>query len=347
MTAALDAGFQRRNRFVMAWKALWHGKLVEPEAWVTAQARALLERYQARNCVRVHAVPSGNEALGSPVVIRESKASLRFLLSIENVAPFAIDLLQCELNVYLRQHGKDLCSWGHKDFPSVSIAPGDTHRLSLVFDSKSYYPGVAPTFEACWLLVNGDLVLSEVRWRSSTSRRCRSIRRSGCRRCLHPSPLPSPPRLRGGRVRPSRRTLVYVEHGGASLPSRCRRGARPRVVERTGRSQRGRPRDVTRPVRARGEGRSPASDYTAAERACGGAFKLVNAPTGAMCWGRALEGLGQAGRGARRLPRRDALPPEAGRAARVHRGAYRRQGCRRSPADAHCNARLLRLGRER
>jgi hypothetical protein len=36
-----------------------------------------------------------------------------------------------------------------------------------------------------------------------------------------------------------------------------------------------------------------AADFARAERACGGAYKLVNAPRGALCWGRALEGLGR------------------------------------------------------
>jgi len=34
-------------------------------------------------------------------------------------------------------------------------------------------------------------------------------------------------------------------------------------------------------------------DYAAAERACGGAYALVKAPTVATCWARALEGLGR------------------------------------------------------
>src|ERR1019366_5536380 len=52
-------------------------------------------------------------------------------------------------------------------------------------------------------------------------------------------------------------------------------------------------RETSRDLYAQGVKALAASDYAGAERACGGAFKLVNAPTGAICWGRALEGLGK------------------------------------------------------
>jgi hypothetical protein len=52
-------------------------------------------------------------------------------------------------------------------------------------------------------------------------------------------------------------------------------------------------RETSRDLYAQGVKALAASDYSAAERACGGAVKLVQAPTGAVCWGKALEGLGQ------------------------------------------------------
>ena len=52
-------------------------------------------------------------------------------------------------------------------------------------------------------------------------------------------------------------------------------------------------RETSRDLYAQGVKALAASDFVGAERACGGAFKLVNAPSGALCWGRALEGLGK------------------------------------------------------
>jgi hypothetical protein len=52
-------------------------------------------------------------------------------------------------------------------------------------------------------------------------------------------------------------------------------------------------KETSRDLYAEGTKALDAADFTHAERACGGAYKLVNAPTGAVCWGRALEGLGK------------------------------------------------------
>jgi hypothetical protein len=52
-------------------------------------------------------------------------------------------------------------------------------------------------------------------------------------------------------------------------------------------------KETSRALYAEGMTALDAADFTHAERACGGAYRLVNAPTGALCWGRALEGLGK------------------------------------------------------
>jgi hypothetical protein len=52
-------------------------------------------------------------------------------------------------------------------------------------------------------------------------------------------------------------------------------------------------KETSRDLYAQGVKALDAHDYEAAERACAGAFKLVTAPTGALCWGQALEGLGK------------------------------------------------------
>lgn len=52
-------------------------------------------------------------------------------------------------------------------------------------------------------------------------------------------------------------------------------------------------KETSRALYAEGMKALDVSEFTQAERACGGAYKLVPAPTGALCWGRALEGLGK------------------------------------------------------
>lgn len=52
-------------------------------------------------------------------------------------------------------------------------------------------------------------------------------------------------------------------------------------------------KETSRALYAQGMQALDAHDYAAAERACGGVFKLVNVPPGAVCWGKALEGLGK------------------------------------------------------
>lgn len=52
-------------------------------------------------------------------------------------------------------------------------------------------------------------------------------------------------------------------------------------------------KETSRDLYAQGVQALDTHDYVGAERACGGAFKLVNAPTGAVCWAKALEGLGK------------------------------------------------------
>src|SRR5580658_5605506 len=52
-------------------------------------------------------------------------------------------------------------------------------------------------------------------------------------------------------------------------------------------------RETARGLGAQGVLALDAHDYTTAERACGGAFALVKAPTVGTCWARALEGLGR------------------------------------------------------
>lgn len=52
-------------------------------------------------------------------------------------------------------------------------------------------------------------------------------------------------------------------------------------------------KETSRDLYAEGMAALDAHDYAHAERACSGAYKLVNAPTGALCWGHALEGLGK------------------------------------------------------
>jgi hypothetical protein len=52
-------------------------------------------------------------------------------------------------------------------------------------------------------------------------------------------------------------------------------------------------RDTSRSLYAQGMQALDAHDYAAAERACGGAYALVKVTTAAVCWARALEGLGK------------------------------------------------------
>jgi hypothetical protein len=52
-------------------------------------------------------------------------------------------------------------------------------------------------------------------------------------------------------------------------------------------------KETSRALYGQGMAALDAHDYAAAERACAGVFKLVNAPTGAVCWAKALEGLGK------------------------------------------------------
>jgi hypothetical protein len=52
-------------------------------------------------------------------------------------------------------------------------------------------------------------------------------------------------------------------------------------------------KETSRNLYAEGAKALDSADFAHAERSCAGAYKLVNAPTGALCWGRALEGLGK------------------------------------------------------
>jgi hypothetical protein len=52
-------------------------------------------------------------------------------------------------------------------------------------------------------------------------------------------------------------------------------------------------RETSRSLGTQGVRALAAHDYTAAERACGGAYALVKAPSVGTCWAQALEGLGQ------------------------------------------------------
>jgi hypothetical protein len=52
-------------------------------------------------------------------------------------------------------------------------------------------------------------------------------------------------------------------------------------------------KETARSLGAQGMQALDSHDYAAAERACGGAYTLVKAPTVATCWARALEGLGR------------------------------------------------------
>jgi hypothetical protein len=52
-------------------------------------------------------------------------------------------------------------------------------------------------------------------------------------------------------------------------------------------------KETSRDLYAEGVKALEVGDFGHAERACGGAFRLVRAPTGAACWGHALEGLGK------------------------------------------------------
>jgi hypothetical protein len=52
-------------------------------------------------------------------------------------------------------------------------------------------------------------------------------------------------------------------------------------------------RETSRGLYGQGMQALDAHDYAAAERACGGAYALVKAPTAATCWAQALEGLGR------------------------------------------------------
>ena len=52
-------------------------------------------------------------------------------------------------------------------------------------------------------------------------------------------------------------------------------------------------KETSRALYAQGMQALDAHDYVAAERACGGVFKVVNVPPGAVCWAKALEGLGK------------------------------------------------------
>lgn len=52
-------------------------------------------------------------------------------------------------------------------------------------------------------------------------------------------------------------------------------------------------KETSRALYAQGMQALDAHDYAAAERACGGVVKLVPVPPGALCWGKALEGLGK------------------------------------------------------
>jgi len=52
-------------------------------------------------------------------------------------------------------------------------------------------------------------------------------------------------------------------------------------------------KETARSLGARGMRALDARDYAGAERACGGAYALVKAPTVEICWARALEGLGR------------------------------------------------------
>jgi hypothetical protein len=74
-------------------------------------------------------------------------------------------------------------------------------------------------------------------------------------------------------------------------------------------------KETSRELYAQGIRALEAGDYAAAERACRGAYDLVSAPTGAVCWARALEGLNQfveardAYLAAARYPSRSDEPP--------------------------------------
>ena len=52
-------------------------------------------------------------------------------------------------------------------------------------------------------------------------------------------------------------------------------------------------KDTSRNLYFEGTRLLAASDFRGAERACGGAYALVHAPTSALCWARALEGVGR------------------------------------------------------
>src|SRR5580658_10782901 len=52
-------------------------------------------------------------------------------------------------------------------------------------------------------------------------------------------------------------------------------------------------RETARSLGTQGVLALEAHDYASAERACGGAYALVKAPTVGTCWARALEGLGR------------------------------------------------------
>ena len=105
-------------------------------------------------------------------------------------------------------------------------------------------------------------------------------------------------------------------------------------------------KETSRALYAQGVKALQASDFAEAERACGGAYRLVTAPTGAVCWAKALEGLGKY------VEARDAYlaaahyPSRADEARRVHVGARRRASERRPAREADRDDCPRRLGCE-
>ncbi len=84
------------------------------------------------------------------------------------------------------------------------------------------------------------------------------------------------------------KSLSLAHTGGlaallASLLPAIALGAEPSAADR----------DTSRALYATGMQALEVHEYPAAERACGGAYALVKAPTSAACWARGLEGLGR------------------------------------------------------
>ena len=146
---------------ILVWKA-WRGTL-ERDRLV-----ALGEDWPPNRCVRARVVPSDDDRHRASVVIAGPDASVAFALSIENVAPFPIELRaysRVKVNVEeLRAKGAapDACEWEVPDKITgyQRIAPGEAYPIPFKMPTKRrVFSKPELTAEACQLLVTGDLAV--------------------------------------------------------------------------------------------------------------------------------------------------------------------------------------------